>query len=132
MAVTTPMPLDHLTILSRDPEVSARWYGLLLPRLGFEQAKPHIWRSATGLHLQFGSAKPDTAPYERYGAGLNHLGFTAPSAAFVEALAADMTQHGLEARLQHFGDGVTAVFLPDPDGLRVEVSWYPPGVPPVD
>ena len=30
------------------------------------------------------------------------------------------------------GDGIVALFMPDPDGLRVEVSWYPEGVPPVD
>lgn len=43
-----------------------------------------------------------------------------------------MTTAGYEARLQTFGDGVVALFLPDPDGLRIEVSWYPDGVPPVD
>ncbi len=126
------LPLDHLTILSRDAEASAAWYGALLPKLGFERTKPGIWRNANGLYLQFRSARTETRPYERYGAGLNHLGFTAPDPAFVEALAAYMTDLGHEARLQRFGDGIVALFMPDPDGLRVEVSWYPEGVPPVD
>lgn len=126
------LPLDHLTILSRDRAASDAFYGLLLPRLGFTQEKPHIWRSETGLHFQFARAKDDTRPYERYGAGLNHLGFTAPDPGFVEALAAEMEAAGYVARLQRFDDGTVALFLPDPDGLRVEVSWYPPGVPPVD
>lgn len=127
-----PLPLDHLTILSRDAEASAAWYGALLPQLGFERTKPGIWRNSNGLYLQFRTAKAETRPYERYGAGLNHLGFTAPDPGFVETLAAHLTDLGHEARLQRFGDGVVALFLPDPDGLRVEVSWYPEGVPPVD
>ena len=125
------LPLDHLTILSRDFATSAQWYGLVLPRLGFEQVSEKIWRNRSGLYLQFGAADIAAAPYERYGAGLNHLGFRAPDIAFVEALAAEMTGAGHVARLQRFGDGSVALFLPDPDGLRIEVSWYPPGVPPV-
>ncbi|WP_298190937.1 VOC family protein [Novosphingobium sp.] len=124
--------LDHLTILSRDPKASAAFYGLLLPRLGFMQKKPHIWANEDGLHIQFGPAKDDTPGYERYGPGLNHFGFTAPSVAMVEELATVMEAAGHVARLQRFPGGTTALFLPDPDGLRVEVSWYPPGTPPVD
>lgn len=126
------LKLDHLTILSRDPEASAAFYGLLLPRLGFVQKKPHIWANEDGLYIQFGAAKDETPGYERYGPGLNHFGFTAPSVEIVEALAAEMAAAGHVARLQRFPGGTTALFLPDPDGLRVEVSWYPPGTPPVD
>lgn len=126
------LPLDHLTILSADPDRSARFYGELLPRLGFEQSKPGIWRNDAGLHLQFRAAKAGTRPYERYGAGLNHFGFTAPDAACVEDMASYMQGLGHEARLQRFPDGTVALFMPDPDGLRVELSWYPEGVPPVE
>lgn len=126
------LPLDHLSILSKDESASRAWYGLLLPMLGFVQAKAHIWRNDSGLHLQFGAAKPDTRAYQRYGAGLNHLGFAAPSVAFVEDVAAQMAGAGHEARLQRFADGTVALFLPDPDGLRVEISFYPAGTPPVD
>lgn len=126
------LPLDHLSILSTDLEKSAAWYGQLLPRLGFEQTRPEIWRNADGLHLQFGQSRPETRPYERYAAGLNHLGFTAPNPGFVEDLAQQMHAWGHEARLQRFGNGVLTLFMPDPDGLRIELSWYPPGVPPVD
>jgi catechol 2,3-dioxygenase-like lactoylglutathione lyase family enzyme len=128
----TALPLDHLTILSRDAEAAAHFYARLLPELGFEPVKPDIWRNTYGLHLQFKTAKSDTPGYERYGPGLNHMGFTAPDEAFVVRLTETMRAAGYEARLQRFADGTVAVFLPDPDGLRVEVSCYPPGVPPVD
>ncbi len=29
-------------------------------------------------------------------------------------------------------DGAVALFMKDPDGIRFEVSFYPPGVSPVD
>lgn len=124
--------LDHLTILSRDPDKAAAFYGFLLPRIGFVQKKRGIWANGAGLHIQFGKAKEGTGDYGRYAPGLNHFGFSAPSAAAVEALGAELEAAGIEARLQHFQPGITALFVPDPDGLRVEISYYPPGVPPVD
>jgi catechol 2,3-dioxygenase-like lactoylglutathione lyase family enzyme len=127
-----PLALDHLTIVSRSEEAGVAFYGLLLPHLGFSRVKPGIWRNPSGLYLQFRTAADGTHDYERYGPGLNHLGFAAPSPAFVESLHQTVTAAGYVARLQRFGDGTVALFLPDPDGLRVEVSYYPEGVPPVD
>jgi catechol 2,3-dioxygenase-like lactoylglutathione lyase family enzyme len=124
--------LDHLTILSRSPEKAAAFYGVLLPRLGFEKKNERIWANAAGLHLQFGKAKAGTGDYGRYAPGLNHFGFSAPSPEAVRALAEDLAAAGIEARLQTFEPGIVALFVPDPDGLRVEVSYYPPGVPPVE
>ena len=126
------LTLDHLTILSRDAAVAARFYGAVLPLLGFRQKKADIWCNDAGLFIQFRQAKHDTADYGRYAPGLNHFGFTAPDVAFVETVKAGMDEAGYEARLQRFGDGVVALFIPDPDGLRIEVSYYPPGIDPVE
>jgi catechol 2,3-dioxygenase-like lactoylglutathione lyase family enzyme len=127
----TSLPLDHLTILSRDFDLSARFYGLVLPLLGFRQKAADIWCNDLGLFLQFRAAEPDTADYGRYAPGLNHLGFKAPDVALVEAIKQALDVAGYEARLQRFADGVVALFIPDPDGLRVEVAYYPAGVDPV-
>jgi catechol 2,3-dioxygenase-like lactoylglutathione lyase family enzyme len=43
------LKLGHLTIFSRDPEVSAAFYGWLLPKLGFVQKKPNIRANERGL-----------------------------------------------------------------------------------
>lgn len=126
------LPLDHLTIQSRDAGAAARFYGTVLPLLGFRQKKPDIWCNDQGLFIQFRQAGRETADYGRYAPGLNHFGFAAPDAGFVEAFKARMDEAGYEARLQRFDDGVVALFIPDPDGLRIEVSWYPPGVDPVN
>ena len=130
--MSASLPLDHWTIASADVAQSAAFYGFLLPRLGFRQKKPYIWYNDHGLFLQFRGIKAGSRPYDRYGAGLNHLGFTAPDRAFVEALHGEMAAAGHVARLQQFDDGTLALFLPDPDGLRIEISCYPPGTDPVD
>lgn len=127
------MQLDHLTILYSDPAAGRRFYELILPELGFEKVREGIWRQASdGLHLQLRKAQEGTRPYERYGAGLNHFGFRAPDVAAVDRLAALLAEHGYAARRQQFPDGTVALFVPDPDGQRIELAWYPPGVPPVE
>jgi len=131
-ATLAPVMIDHLTIMSRSEEAGAAFYGLVLPRLGFWQVKPGIWRNAGGLHFQLRTAREGTRDYERYGPGLNHFGFSAPAPEFVEELHGLVAAAGYEARLQTFPGGTVAVFIPDPDGLRLEVAWYPEGTPPVD
>lgn len=125
-------PLDHLTILSRDAGAAARFYGVLLPLLGFSRRGPTIWANGQGLFLQFRAAAEGTADYGRHAPGLNHFGFRAHGPDHVHTVKAAMDEAGIEARLQTFGDGTLALFIPDPDGLRVELAWYPPGVDPVN
>ena len=129
MGMTTARPprLDHLTILSRSFEEGQRFYGVLLPLLGFTCLKTGIWTDGAGFFLQFLEAEPDTRPYERRGPGLNHLGFGAADEAFVVRVRDQMIAAGFDIQpIQDLG-GTKALFMPDPDGLRVEVSWYPPG-----
>lgn len=121
-----------MTILSRDFEKSALFYDLLLPLLGFAKLKRGIWKNDSGLYLQFREADAGTSAYERYAPGLNHFGFAAPDRAAVDLVHATMTSAGHEARLQSYPDGTYALFMPDPDGLRVEFSFYPVGVAAVD
>ena len=116
--------LDHLVILASDLARSAAWYDRLLPLLGFRRLRAHVYANDDGLHLDLRSARPETGPYQRHGPGLNHLGFTAQSREQIEAVAAALVAHGITVpALQQFGNDV-ALFLPDPDGLRVELSTY--------
>jgi catechol 2,3-dioxygenase-like lactoylglutathione lyase family enzyme len=126
------LPLDHLVIMARDAQASRTFYGDLLPLLGFQQRREDIWENASGLNVQVLTAEAGTRDYERRGPGLNHLGFKAPSADFVEQVRAAMLAKGRDVQpIQHLA-GAHALFLPDPDGLRVEVTWYPPGKSVVD
>lgn len=125
------MRIDHITLLVTSLDASMPYYATLLPLIGFTKQRDHVWTDGDGFFLQFGEARPGTSPYERYGAGMNHVGFGARSADEVAAVRTAMQQAGFEVpELQHFGD-VTALFMRDPDGIRFEVTYYPPEVSPV-
>lgn len=126
------MKPDHITLLARGLETSARYYGALLPLLGFAKLEDHVWRTADGFYVQLLAARAETRPYERYGAGMNHLGFAAPSAEVVEGVGSAMAAAGFEVPdIQDLG-GVIALFMKDPDGARFEISYCPPGRSVVD
>lgn len=123
--------LDHLTICVGDWAAYERHYGTLLPLVGFSRVSESIWTDGEGFYLQFRQARDETSPYERYGAGLNHWGVSMPSPESVEELRNALIERGIDAQpIQDLG-GSRALFIPDPDGLRAEFSWYPEGMDPV-
>ncbi len=126
------MKLDHVTILVSSLEHSMPFYDRLLSLLGFEKQRDHVWSDGAGFYLQFQQAAAGTRPYERYGPGMNHLGFGAASQEQVVELRAAMLAAGFEVpAIQHL-DGATALFMKDPDGIRFEVTHYPPGESVID
>lgn len=121
------LKIDHVTILVASLEDSMSYYDKLLSLIGFTKLKAHIWTDNEGFFFQFNEAKPGTSDYERYGAGMNHIGFSAPSIEFVENVQQQMKTAGFNApEIQTF-DGVKALFMKDPDGIRFEITYYPPG-----
>jgi len=123
--------VDHLTIYVSDWEAYERHYGTLLPLVGFSRINDTIWSDGDGFFLQFGRAREGTSGYERYGAGLNHWGIAMPTAESVDALRHSLLAAGLDVQpIQDLG-GARALFVPDPDGLRAEFTYYPEGMDPV-
>ena len=100
------------------------FYRALLPLLGFAQMPDGLWSNGAGFSLKFAEAAPGSRPYDRYGAGLNHLGFSAADHEAVLAVASGMAAAGFEVpKIQPFG-GTAALFMKDPDGLRFEVTFH--------
>lgn len=126
-----PLKIDHVTLLVSSLKESMPYYEALLPLLGFKQQALGIWHDEDGFYFQFQEAKPETSPYERYGAGMNHLGFGAPSVEFVEETRAKMMRKGFNVPDIQVLGGAQALFMKDPDGIRFEITYYPPGMPPV-
>jgi lactoylglutathione lyase len=124
--------LDHITLLCADLPASMRYYDTLLPLLGFQKLRPHVWTDGDGFYFQFLAARPDTRAYERYGAGMNHLGFPMDSPAAVAGVRQAMAAAGFEVPELQDIRGSTALFMKDPDGIRFEISHYPPGMSVVD
>lgn len=126
------LKLDHVTLLVTSFARSIPYYDALLPLLGFVKEREHIWHDGNGFYFQFREAKKGTRAYERYGAGMNHLGFAAPDVETVQQVHRTMLEAGFEApEIQDLG-GATALFMKDPDGMRFEVTYCPPGIPIVD
>lgn len=126
------MKLDHVTLLVSSLDRSMAYYDALLPLLGFRKTKPHNWTDGDGFYFQFLPAHDGLPPYERYGPGMNHLGFEAPDEATILAIRDAMRAAGFEAPEPQVLDGALALFMKDPDGIRFEVTCYPPGGTPVD
>lgn len=126
------MKPDHLTLLVTSLDRSMPYYECLLPLVGFRKLREHVWTDDAGFYFQFSQARPDTSPYERYGAGMNHIGFGADSADEVRAIQATLQQAGFETPAIQNLRGATALFMKDPDGIRFEITHYPPGMSVVD
>src|SRR3569832_304120 len=77
------LKLDHVTLVVSSLADSMPYYDALLPLLGFTKRREQVWTDGAGFYIQFLQAKSGTRPYERYGAGLNHLGFGATDPANV-------------------------------------------------
>lgn len=126
------LKVDHVTILVQSVENSMPYYTKLLELIGFTKLRDFVWTDNKGFFLQFNQAKKGTSEYERYGAGMNHIGFSAPSPEFVVDVQSKMKKEGFHVpEIQNF-DGVKALFMKDPDGIRFEITYYPPGVSVVD
>jgi catechol 2,3-dioxygenase-like lactoylglutathione lyase family enzyme len=123
---------DHVTLLVSSLERSMPYYEQLLPLLGFCKQSNHVWSDGAGFHCQFLQANAAARPYERYGAGMNHLGFRATSPEQVHAIRTAMQAAGFPVPEIQQLSGATALFLQDPDGIRFEVTYYPPGTAVID
>lgn len=126
------MKIDHITLLLSSLDRSLPYYAQLLPLVGFSKVKDHVWTDGEGFFLQFLQAKAETHPYQRYAAGMNHLGFGAASPAQVHAIRASMAAAGFDVPEIQNLRGAVALFMKDPDGIRFEITYYPPGMAVVD
>ncbi len=126
------MKIDHITLLVSSLANSIPYYEKLLPLLGFAKKRDHIWTDGEGFFFQFLESRPGLPGYERYGAGMNHLGFAAPDVETVQSVRQAMSDAGFATpEIQNIGP-MTALFMKDPDGIRFEVTHTPPGFDPVD
>jgi len=126
------LKIDHLSLMVSSLEQSMPYYEHLLPLIGLTRKRNQVWTDGDGFFLQFQQAAPDTRPYERYGTGMNHLGFGASAPEQVYAIRQAMEDAGFEVPEVQNLQGVIALFMKDPDGIRFEIAYYPPGVAVVD
>lgn len=118
------MKLDHIVLMLGDLQASLPYYETLLPLIGFSKSRDHVWGNADGVYFDLKQAGEPEHGYRRYGVGLNHLGFTAPTREAVEAVAEAMRAAGFEVPETQPLGGALALFMKDRDGIRFEITYY--------
>lgn len=128
--------VHHIDLTVRDVAASAPFYEALLGFLGYvrvkQEAALQVWDLSRdgqvigGVALR--AARSDRA-HDRYTAGLHHLAFQAADRADVDRAHALMKEKGATildppAEYPKYGAGYYAVFVADPDGLKVEVVHF--------
>lgn len=118
------MKLDHIVLFLSDLDRCLPFYDRLLPLLGFEKLRDHVFANAEAIHFDLRLSTEPEHGYHRYAPGLNHLAFTADSLEQIVETGEVMAAAGFEVpEIQKFSDG-HALFLRDADGMRIELGVY--------
>ncbi len=121
--------LHHLEFYVADLERSARFWGDLLARFGYEPFQEWdegISFRSSGVAIALVAVPAGGEELDRRSAGLNHIAFGLATRSDVDALRAALSEAGVrllyDDRYPHAGgEDHYAVFFEDPDGLKVEV-----------
>lgn len=133
--------VDHLDLAVTDLERSLTFYRELLLPLGYsrmseiagERGERVVYLGRVGgmgsLSLRAAQSDAHATPYDRYAVGIHHIAFAAGSRAVVDQIGAWAAAVGaeIESPPQEYAytPGYYAVFLHDPDGIKLEVVHRP-------
>jgi len=133
--------IDHLDLVVTDLERGLEFYRQLLEPLGYVHQNEitgergervvYLGRHDGGGSLSLRGSQSDAhqTPYDRYAVGIHHICFTASSRQVVDAIAARVPEIGgkIESGPAEYGytPGYYAVFIHDPDGIKLEVLHRP-------
>ena len=129
--------IHHIELNVSNLKLTRKFYDSLLPLIGYHQFQD--WSEGFSYrkdkeYIVFVQTPPEylEAGYHRKAAGLNHIAFHAPSSLEVDAITAKMRQSGISILYQdrhpYAGGAKTyAVFMEDPDRLKIEVAVWGSG-----
>ena len=133
--------IDHLDLVVDDLDRSLAFYRGLLEPLGYDRTREivgergervvYLIRSAGygAVSLRERQSRERSRPYDRYDLGIHHICFSAGSRGVVDERAAWARESGatIESgpREYDYQPGYYAVFLHDPDGIKLEVTHRP-------
>lgn len=126
-------PIHHLTIGTDAFNVAKKFYGALLPALGFDsvfEKEDSFGYQRDGFEIIIVKAKStadDLWEADRR-VGFDHLALNADSRAKVDECAKLLDELGAEiddapAVVSEYGDDYYAMWVRDPSGLRIEVVY---------
>ena len=123
----------HLKIAVADYDVSSSFYKKVFEILGYKLIKDTHhgcgWVTPYGFGIYLASAEIDTKPLLHGAPGLHHLCLKATSTKAVDdayewALRSGVRIFNPPTRYPRYTDDYYAVFLSDPDGIKVEIALY--------
>ena len=133
--------IDHLDLVVSDLERSLRFYTGLLHPFGYvrtseiegERGERVVYVGRLGgfgsISLRARQSHNREIPYDRYDLGIHHIALAAVSREMVDERATWIEQNGgtIESapREYDYTPGYYAVFLHDPDGLKLELVHRP-------
>ena len=133
--------IDHLDLVVTSLEHSLAFYRGLLEPMGYvhageiagERGERVVYLSRQGgggsISLRERQSSAHATPYERYAVGIHHIALAASSRAQVDERASWLREQ--EAKIESgpreydYTPGYYAVFLYDPDGLKLEIVHRP-------
>lgn len=125
--------IDHIYVTVSDLERSERYYDAVLGALGFRKNR---FRLGGEDHVQYFNRdfgyvlRPAriAAGHQPYAPGLHHLCLRVDTAQDVAEAAAEIDARGIAAseprHYPEYAPDYYAVFLTDPDGIRLEITNY--------
>ncbi len=128
--------IDHLMINANDYDQAVRFYGWLMPKIGYPHFESFSDPSQmTGYYGDSGSlwvVVSDPArgsdTFDKGRVGLREIAFRADSRQQIDELARGISSHGGRIldppREYDYRPGYYSVFFTDPDGLKLEVVHY--------
>ncbi len=134
-------PVDHLDLVVSSLDDSLSFYLALLGPMGWtatgeiegERGERVVYLGRAGesgcVSLRGAQSPAHATPYDRYAIGIHHLAFSATSREEVDERAAWLREQGatIESEPREYGytPGYYAVFLHDPDGIKLEIVHRP-------
>ena len=143
-------PLSHIDLSTSDPSRSIPFYAAFFGALGYRRFETELegfagdapTRAAWfveypsgahfGIEVRPAAGENRRRAHDRYAPGLHHLAFHAESRARVERVHDAMVELGatiLDPPVEYGGEayspGYFAVFVADPDGVKLEVVFEP-------
>lgn len=132
--MTDIIGIDHLYLTVREPARSEAFYDRLMPALGFRKkefvlgGERHVQYYNRHFGLVLRPARGNAPAHNPYAPGLHHLCLRVEGRAEVDAIAAQLHVLGIEASTPRlysdYAPDYYAIFLQDPDGIRLEITNY--------